>query len=113
VADLHLLTESVLTQILGFNTPLKIRLLRKIRVLSRVLLMLRLLKIGLLKRVLSKPRLLKPRLLKIRLLITALLRAPVDITLVAVLSGCARNGKHRRQHNNSNFVPHTLSLGLS
>jgi hypothetical protein len=113
VADLHLLTESVLTQILGFNIPLlKIRLLRKIWVLNRVLLMLRLLKIALLS-VLSKPRLLKPRLLKIRLLITALLRAPVDIIPVAVLSGCARNGKHRRQHNNSDFVPHTLSLGLS
>jgi len=50
VADLHLLTEIVLTQIRGFNIPLlKIRLLRKIRVLDRVLLILRLLKIGLLK----------------------------------------------------------------
>ena len=94
MADLHLLTEIVLTQIRGFNIPLlKIRLLRKIRVQDRVLLILRLLKIGLLKLVLLKPRLLKPRLLKIRLLKTALLRPPADIIPVTFLSGCARNGE--------------------
>jgi hypothetical protein len=90
LANLHRLTESALTQIRGFNIPLlKIGLLRKIRLLDRVLLILRLWKVGLLlQRVL-----LKPRLLKIRLLEAPLLRPPVDIIPVAFLSGCARNGE--------------------
>jgi hypothetical protein len=88
LADLHWLAESALTQIRVFNIPpLKIGLLRKIRLLDQVLLILRLWKVGLmLKRVL-----LKPRLQKIWLLKAALLRP--DIIPVAFLSGCARNGE--------------------
>jgi len=79
----------VLTQIRGFDIPpLKIRLLRKIRMLDRVLLILRLLKIRFLKRVLMKPRLLKIRLLK-----TALLRPAPEIIPVAFLSAGPGNGE--------------------
>jgi hypothetical protein len=81
LANLHRLPESALTQIRGFSIPLlKIGLLRKIRLLDRVLLILRLWKVGLLlHRVL-----LKPRLLKIRLPEAALLRPSVDIIPVAL-----------------------------